>query len=187
MAPSGPDQNVGNTTLEKERQDFVPDGKEKPGFASSEVPTIEERIIAEKRPQTPQLSCTTHQSDPKHEDHQPSDRTAKEVNSADAPEAQMMENQEPATNGSSLNNEHRVSFDSKQEKEEQEGSSRQGTIRRQRTSKSKNKWTVPIPRPRVETDGFEDPISDAFWKDTWIASAAYNVRGLFHFHPQWTS
>lgn len=37
-------------------------------------------------------------------------------------------------------------------------------------------WTVPTCKPEVGQQDFEDPISDAFWKDKWVASAVHNVR-----------
>ncbi|EEB93108.1 hypothetical protein MPER_08284 [Moniliophthora perniciosa FA553] len=40
-------------------------------------------------------------------------------------------------------------------------------------------WTVPTPRPRVDPNGFADPVSDAFWKNVWVASAVYNFSMPF--------
>lgn len=39
-------------------------------------------------------------------------------------------------------------------------------------------WTLPTPTPNVEPHGFEDPISDEFWKKVWVACAVHNVRLL---------
>lgn len=36
-------------------------------------------------------------------------------------------------------------------------------------------WTVPTTKPKVEPQDFEDPMSDAFWKNIWVASAVHNV------------
>ena len=36
-------------------------------------------------------------------------------------------------------------------------------------------WTVPTMKPKVELQDFEDPISDHFWKNIWVASAVHNV------------
>jgi phospholipase D1/2 len=36
-------------------------------------------------------------------------------------------------------------------------------------------WTLPTPTPEVDPHGFEDPISDKFWKKVWMASAVHNV------------
>lgn len=36
-------------------------------------------------------------------------------------------------------------------------------------------WTLPTPTPKVDPYGFEDPISDEFWKRVWVACAVHNV------------
>ena len=36
-------------------------------------------------------------------------------------------------------------------------------------------WTLPTPTPKVDPHGFEDPISDEFWKRVWMACAVHNV------------
>jgi phospholipase D1/2 len=36
-------------------------------------------------------------------------------------------------------------------------------------------WTLPTPTPNVDPYGFEDPICDSFWKNTWLACAVHNV------------
>jgi len=36
-------------------------------------------------------------------------------------------------------------------------------------------WTLPTPTPKVDPHGFEDPISDKFWKKVWMACAVHNV------------
>ncbi|EMD31689.1 hypothetical protein CERSUDRAFT_59668, partial [Gelatoporia subvermispora B] len=45
-------------------------------------------------------------------------------------------------------------------------------------------WTLPTPTPKVDPDGFEDPICDRFWKDVWLACAVHNIyRKVFHAIP----
>ena len=49
-------------------------------------------------------------------------------------------------------------------------------IRRHLSSKFNPKvWTLPTPTPKVDPHGFEDPISDEFWKKVWMACAVHNV------------
>ena len=44
------------------------------------------------------------------------------------------------------------------------------------TNRSNSKtWTLPTPTPEVDPHGFEDPISDKFWKKVWMACAVHNV------------
>ena len=38
-----------------------------------------------------------------------------------------------------------------------------------------NTWTLQTPTPTVDPRGFEDPISDEFWKKVWMACAVHNV------------
>ena len=51
----------------------------------------------------------------------------------------------------------------------------QPSIRRRRAKT----WAPLMERPHVQADKFQDPISDAFWKNVWVASAGYNVGTLF--------
>lgn len=43
-------------------------------------------------------------------------------------------------------------------------------------------WTLPMPTPKVDPQGFEDPISETFWKNVWIACAVHNVS-TYHLKP----
>ena len=57
------------------------------------------------------------------------------------------------------------------------------TLRANLGSRSgKKPWTAPTMKPKVGPQDFEDPISDAFWKDIWVASAVHNVSS-----SSWTS
>lgn len=49
-------------------------------------------------------------------------------------------------------------------------------IRKHLSTKFNSKtWTLPTPTPKVDPHGFEDPISDEFWKKVWVACAVHNV------------
>lgn len=55
-------------------------------------------------------------------------------------------------------------------------------LRKHMSAKLGNKtWTLPTPTPKVDPDGFEDPVCDEFWKGVWVASAVHNVRLLHYF------
>jgi phospholipase D1/2 len=60
-------------------------------------------------------------------------------------------------------------------------------LRKHLSSKVGNKpWAVPTPAPHVDPEGFEDPISDAFWENVWKACATHNTdiyRKVFHAVP----
>ena len=52
-------------------------------------------------------------------------------------------------------------------------------IRRHLSTKFNPKaWTLPTSTPKVDPHGFEDPISDEFWKKVWMACAVHNVKAL---------
>lgn len=71
---------------------------------------------------------------------------------------------------------HARSGDTDGDASEQAAPAAREAIRKHLESKLDNKtWTVLTPRPEVKVNGFEDPISDAFWKDVWVASASRNV------------
>ena len=42
-------------------------------------------------------------------------------------------------------------------------------------------WVLPVPTPEVDPRGFDDPVCDKFWKQTWAACAVHNVRILYSF------
>jgi len=46
---------------------------------------------------------------------------------------------------------------------------------KQRSHDAKGKQPAPIPAPYIHPDCFEDPISNEFWEDVWVACAEHNV------------
>ena len=67
--------------------------------------------------------------------------------------------------------------------EERATASAKETVKDNLGSRSGRKpWTVPTIKPKVGPQDFEDPISDAFWKNIWVASAVHNVSA-----SSWTS
>ena len=51
-------------------------------------------------------------------------------------------------------------------------------IRRHLSTKSSpNPWTLLTPTPKIDPYGFEDPVSDWFWRKVWMACAVHNVSG----------
>ena len=62
------------------------------------------------------------------------------------------------------------------DEEEEKAPEARATLRKHLTAKLGNKqWQLPTPTPRVDPYGFEDPISDSFWKDVWVSCAVHNV------------
>lgn len=53
------------------------------------------------------------------------------------------------------------------------------TLRKQLSSKpGQSPWTILTPKPKFDADSFEDPVSDEFWTDIWVACAVHNVSRL---------
>ncbi|TFK40629.1 hypothetical protein BDQ12DRAFT_679780 [Crucibulum laeve] len=195
-------QNEGDATIEAERKDFNHDGKEETGFASSVVPTLEEKTLMENRPvkkadndgssgsqdKSEHSTIREHSDTPKKSDHRDANNTddspSSEAHTVDgelfgAPanvKSTQVDDQPPVRSGEN-------DFD----KEEQAAPAARATLRKHLDSKLGGKgWNVPTARPHIDPQGFEDPISDEFWKDVWVASAAHNTeiyRKVFHAIP----
>ncbi|KXN88185.1 Phospholipase D1 [Leucoagaricus sp. SymC.cos] len=161
------DDGARDATLKAERQDYTMEGEERIGFASSEVPTIEERTIADERPPSLQADAAQEES-----------KTADNINTPKNGGSGSF-----VANGTATEPLAQRPVD---DREGHDGTSNRNILRKQRTSNSGSKWTVPIAKPHVDPSVFEDPISDAFWKNVWVASAAYNTeiyRKVFHAVP----
>ena len=176
-----PGQDVGAKTLEAERKDYTQEGQEVTGFASSVIPTLEERTIEEQRPtkekadkgQDEQTGCEERRERDK------SDKAAPygDVNApgsgdstlfgvpADAP-APNVDDKPPPRSSKEDNDE-----------EQQAAPAARAAIRNNLTNKSgkKHPWNVLTVKPEVKPEDFEDPLSESFWKDVWVASAVHNV------------
>lgn len=181
-------QNAETHVLEEERTDFNPDGQKEKGFASAVVPTLEEKTVAEKRPPKEQTEDTKVRID---EPGRISD-DGHQTRSNDTPNGSRSPNGlnfEPRTDegglsgvpamakSSSTNSEPPSRSLKSDPDEEQKAPGERETLRDNLESKSgrRHAWTVPTQKPRVGPDDFEDPISDAFWKNIWVASAVHNV------------
>lgn len=159
LSTAGPKQKndepaVGDAILQAERKDFTIEGKERIGFASSEVPTIEEKMMANGRSGFPQADSiiSAHNHNDNSRKYDGTDALTYVANSiADDP------------------------ADDYQQSNVDERDSSRSLVQKHQTVKLKTMWTVPIHRPRVDPYEFEDPISEVFWTNVWVASAAYNV------------
>lgn len=148
------------------------EGKKEPGFASAMVPTLEEKVIQEglppaSRAENPPLKDRLeHQLDGCSD---PSKHTANgEAYGTPALASRDPQNDDdPSYTESGIND---------ADEHEMTASAIRSMLRKHLASKVSNKaWAVPVPAPHVDPEGFEDPISDAFWKNVWIACAVHNV------------
>ncbi|CED85185.1 Phospholipase D1 [Phaffia rhodozyma] len=48
--------------------------------------------------------------------------------------------------------------------------------RRRNNKTSNHPWSMPLPTPHVDPEGFRDPLDDKFWKDTWTSVAVHNTE-----------
>ena len=214
----GIDASAGDKYLDEERQMYSRTGEKEPGFPSSVVPTLEEKIVREKRPkqrdagtpiyealeeedrsvdqhnhdapvpngdtsngQEDEASLTApngqartqnghverHGSARQHEPHQARVETGELYGApADASIDPQHDDQVPHARSGKI--------DADEEEEKAPGT--RAILRKHLTAKLGNKqWQLPTPTPHVDPYGFEDPISDAFWKDVWVACAVHNV------------
>ncbi|KAG6841711.1 hypothetical protein C0991_007983 [Blastosporella zonata] len=177
---------AGDDILDAERKTFTRTGQEVPGFASAVVPTLEEKSVAEKRPprdqtdineeiiepETPRADSAEHAKAMTNGDVQPrTDDNTLYGAPADASKSPQADNEPP----------HAQSGVDDADEGEQAAVGARASIRR-----SMNTWKLNIPRPKIENDGFDDPIADAFWKNVWVASAVHNTeiyRKVFHAIP----
>ena len=171
--------------LEEERKDFNSEGKKQAGFASSVVPTLEEKTIAEQRPPKDQVDYT---EDGANLDQFPEGGKGNgHVYRGDTPNSLNLEHltfentvsgEAPSNTNLPINGHEAPARSSKSDVGEEEHASpgMRAAIRDNPNKPGrKHAWTVPTKKPRVSPNDFEDPISDAFWKNIWVASAVHNV------------
>lgn len=183
--------NAEYTSVDVERQETsTSDSTEVQGrFATSAVPTIEEKTVAEHQWPEYRNNVSLEKDGVQHHavtdgPHTEKDSTRIANGTVNGEHAVWSEDQTslgaspqaaPPTHIDHRSPHTSGEFDSTSSEEKPVPTAR-ATIRKHLDHGS---WTLPIPRPRVDAEGFKDPISDAFWKDVWIASASYNVCNLF--------
>ncbi|KAF7314305.1 Phospholipase [Mycena kentingensis (nom. inval.)] len=201
----GAAQSAGEDVLDDERKTYDRDGNLEAGFASAMVPTLEEKTVLEHRPpektaddapigdkvdnvdgeerEPPSPHDVRVNGERVHDDKEsrPAQKRTSEGElygaPADASSSSKTDDQPP----------HARSGVDDANAEERAAPRARSVLRRHLNAKLGNKtWTLPTPRPKVDAGAFEDPISDAFWKNTWVASAAHNTeiyRKVFHAIP----
>ncbi|KAF8798774.1 phospholipase D [Phlegmacium glaucopus] len=185
--------SVGDQTLDEERKDFTEKGQKTTSFASSVVLTLAEKATVEQRSLEDQTDGdkdeVTLRDQTIVEESESSGRTGL-VNGV-SHELRTDDNVlfgAPANHKSPCGdgNEHPTrTLRSDVDSEERATASERATINVGNKS-GRHQWTVPTVKPKVEPQDFEDPISDAFWKNIWVASAIHNTeiyRKVFHAIP----
>jgi len=175
--------------LANERKNLNCEGQFEAGFATSVVPTVEEKTIAEQRPLKQQRGEDYSNAIVRNQTFD--ERHLEESNSVhyqNGPKSSNLIPDDALLLGAPANakfpsiDKEALSRSSKSDvsDEEQVPLGARATSRDNRGGKPgrKNAWTVPTTKPHVEPQDFEDPISDAFWKNIWLASAVHNVGVL---------
>jgi len=176
----GPKENA------NENKDFNRESQLKTGFVSS-GPTLEEKTIAEQRP--PQQQGGEDYDNAIGRNQIIGEHHLEETNSVrDQNGGSSLLTDDGVSSGAPANTKSPCidnealsrSLKSDVSDEGHAPLSARASVRDNRGIKPgrKNVWTVPTTKPRVEPQDFEDPISDAFWKNTWVASAVHNVGDL---------
>ena len=158
--------------LDRERTDHNAEGRREPGFASSAVPTQEEKTIMEGRPRKENVAAGYSTDSLTNGALSSSNTSTFEGRASDGTAYGAPANAPPGDNAPPRPSQE---LDNDQQRTAPEVRS---TLREQMSIKSSTRWGVPTSRPAIHPDDFEDPICDNFWKDKWVASAAHNVGGL---------
>lgn len=179
-----PNTKEQDASLEDERMTYSRDGKKEPGFASAIVPTVEEAVLQERLPPASQAENPPLKDKLEHRLGENSDPVEKRTADGEAYGAPALASRDPQTDDEPP---HSESGANDADELEKTAPGARALLRKHLTSKVGNKtWAVPIPAPHVDPEGFEDPISDAFWKNVWNACAAHNTeiyRKVFHAIP----
>jgi phospholipase D1/2 len=194
---------VGDDALKDERKNFTLQGDEIPGFASSKVPTLEEKTVIEKRPketagdkpllealERAEVTSLGPMSPTSPRSPSPSGRAFAPAKTADgelygAPADATPSDKEPPRPKAP----EQAGAGENEDADEQENAAvRARTLLRKHLGVrlgTKN-WTLPTPAPIIDPHGFDDPVCDEFFKDVWISTAVHNTeiyRQVFHAVP----
>jgi phospholipase D1/2 len=171
--PNTPEQDA---YLEEERMTYSREGKKELGLASAIVPTVEEAVLQERLPPASQAEGSPLKDKLEHRLGENSDPVEKRTADGEAYGAPALASRDPQTDDEPPHPELGANDLDELEKTTPGAKT---LLRKHLTNKVGNKtWAVPIPAPHVDPEGFEDPISDAFWKNVWNACAAHNVCHL---------
>lgn len=192
LTSSNMNSKANDATLKSERTRTSRQGEDVPGFASSVVPTLEEQMINEKRPRDASGSdkpikeeLTLSDKDSKSNVHSgpPGDKDPATPAQARVHDSsnELFGAPAGASRSTRTDNEppHAGRPSPDADAEESEAPSARKLLRQHLSVNVGAKpWTVPTPRPEIDPHAFDDPVSDSFYKDVWLAAATHNVRNL---------
>ncbi|KAL7424031.1 Phospholipase D1 [Cryptotrichosporon argae] len=178
-----------------ERRDYAPGGKAEQGFASSLVPTLEEKTIFERRPSGKHangrplfdLLENDQAGDNLHEAEVPSEVKQTDVIADDNPDAKV--GGAPVARGEPGDKEKfgvPADADPAEDELARGGSDKEQAavdarkvLRKHLEAQVKaDPWNMPTPTPKINPNRFHDPLDERFWKDMWTAVAVHNPDDL---------
>ena len=165
-----PDVGAAGETLEEERQTFTREGEKVSGFASAIFPTMEEKTVIDHRLPQNRVYVVAIDEDPELEAQEDAGK---------APQQSTVEDSEAVS--SAAGNDHllRDKLGQNDPDSPEQLAHARSILRKNIGAKpGKSPWTLLTPTPKIDPNGFEDPICDAFWKNVWVAAAVHNVRLL---------
>lgn len=173
----------GDASLEEERKNFTKEGEKVPGFASSVVPTMEEKMVEEHRPPRERMAHPDENGDATHQngDAQSAEEARADGELYGAPANGDVQHDRRPPRQSDAKSDIKKDLS----EEEEKAPDARSTLRKNLTVKlgttksgKAGQWTMPTPTPHVDPYGFEDPLCDEFWKDMWVSCAVHNVSYL---------
>jgi phospholipase D1/2 len=168
VLPNGDGQSAG--TLQEGRTADIRTGEE-PQLTSSITPTLEETVVAKKVFSIGPLNVRTEHLEPV-----PQQRASESVTKEDAVQIHDsgQDGQRARTSQAG------IAPDGVDARDEQVAHAK-SILRKHLANKLGNRsWTAPVPAVPKDPKIFEDPISDVFWYDVWVAAAVHNVGTLCH-------
>ncbi|KAG2155884.1 phospholipase D [Suillus bovinus] len=171
-------------TIPEERMTYSREGQKEPGLTSLIVPTVKEAEVQEHLPPASQTEISPLKDKLKHRLGENFDPVEKRTADGEANGAPALASKNPQTSDEPPHLESGAHDPDELEKTALET---KAMPRKRLASKVSNiTWAVQTPAPHVDPEGFEDPISDAFWKNVWKTCAAHNTeiyRKVFHTVP----
>ncbi|KIK69659.1 hypothetical protein GYMLUDRAFT_992337 [Collybiopsis luxurians FD-317 M1] len=189
-----------NASLEEERQMFTRDGKKVSGQPSAIVPTLEEKIVMEHRPSESEaddapIADKVGKGDLANDSPSSKDTRLPQDTPNTTPDDPRVDGDlygSPADARTSPKTDNQPPHAREEDADDADSQERaapraRSLVRKQLASKFGNKvWALPTPRPKVDPQGFDDPVCDDFWMNVWVASAVHNTeifRKVFHAVP----
>ena len=187
---------------ESERQDFTNDGERTEGFASSIVPTLEEKTIFERRPHASHangkpLFDLIEEGEAGGEDNAPKeasvDSRVKQNDTVLDADKHASKSGVPKVRGDPGDDEPygapsnavkgdtevpNKDIDRNDDTDQQRAAiTARKTLRKHLQAKiGVSPWTMPTPTPKINPNRFHDPLDETFWKDMWVATAVHNTE-----------